>query len=298
MTDSAPSIAPPAPLTDAERAWLQARVAALPAGAEVHPAPLSAGVDGRIVLSTDAAASALAPLAGEGGVATFVAEQAHLGAGEALVVASPGREPVRVVLGRLRAEDGGRVVVETPVELSAATAALAPGSVVELIGRPGRGGNPGAAGSHGTPRRPPGSPGGSGGPGGRGEDGPGGILWFGDIRDTLTVIAGGGSGGDGGHGGPGGDDGMESGSRGAAGGSGGNGGDGGQGGTVVISFGRLAAGAAIHPRAQLGAGGRGGEPGPGGRGSERGFPGSPGRPGSSGELAAFSIRHDPREWAS
>jgi hypothetical protein len=75
MTDAYLAAAP-APLTDAERAWLLARAAALAPGADVHPGVVPAGADGRIVLSTDAAASAVAPVAGAGGVATFLAEQA------------------------------------------------------------------------------------------------------------------------------------------------------------------------------------------------------------------------------
>jgi hypothetical protein len=301
MTDSPPSAAPPAPLTDAERAWLQARAAELgvDAGA-AYAGPLSAGADGRIVLSTDASSSALKPLAGEGGAA-FLAEQAHLGAGETLVITSPRREPVHVVLGRLTVAEGGRVGVETPVELWAATAALAPGSVVELIGEAGRGGYPGIDGDPGSDRSRTGGVGDTGEPGGRGEDGPGGMVWFAEVRGTLTVVAGGGSGGAGGKGGTGGR-GLARGPSagvGGNGGVGGRGGDAGNGGSVVIALGTMAPGTAIHPRARPGAPGPGGgagdpgqgETGQGGAGPIPGHRGTAGPPGNLGDAPDFVIRY-------
>jgi hypothetical protein len=284
-----------APLTDAERAWLHARAAELgvDAGA-AYAGPLRAGADGRIVLSTDARASAVAPLACEGGVA-FLAEAVHLGAGETLVITGPAREPVRVVLGRLSAE-GGRVVVETPVELFAATAVMDSSSAWTMIGRDGEAGNPGEPGLDSSPGLPDAGPGDDGGAGGAGGDG-GGTYWFAEIRGTHTFLSRGGNGGAGGHGGRGGNRTLGPSGNG---GNGGRGGDGGDGGSVVIGFGAMAVGAAIHPRSALASGGRGGDPGPGGNGpwSAPGRPGSPGQPGSPGELASFSIRYRPLDPAA
>jgi len=300
MSHPRPSTPPAAPITDAERAWLHARAAELGVDAGAACAgPLSAGADGRIVLSADAAVSALKPLAGGDGVPTFLGEQAHLGAGETLVITSPRREPVHVVLGRLTVADGGRVVVETPVELWAATAALEANSVVEAmgrIGRDGRAGNQGRDGQH-EGRYWEGATGGPGEPGGRGEDGAGGMLWFGEVRGTLTVVAGGGSGGAGGKGGTGGP-GFTQGASGGVGGNGGvggPGGDAGNGGSVVIVVGTMAPGTAIYPLARPGVPGPGGgpgDPGPGG-GSRplRGHRGTAGPPGNLGHAPDFAIRY-------
>ena len=303
MPDSDAAAAPPAPLTDAERAWLHARAAELgvDAGA-AYAGPLCAGADGRIVLSTDAGASAVAPLACEGGAA-FLAEAVHLGAGETLVITAPAREPVRVVLGRLSAEGGGTVAVDAPVEFFAATAEMDSASAWTMVGRDGEPGSPGAPGSRGTWGRPRGETGGSGGPGGHGENGPGGTYWFAEIRGTHTFLARGGNGGAGGHGGRGGDGDSDRPGPGGNGGGGGRGGDGGDGGTVVIGFGAMAVGAAIHPRGQGGMAGWGGDPGAGGReippkfGAD-GHPGSPGQPGKPGEMASFSIRYRPLDPAA
>jgi hypothetical protein len=296
MTHEAPVLTP---LTDRERAWLDARAAALPDGAgEVYAGPLPAGEDGRIVLSSDASASALPPLAGVGGVAPVLAEQAHVGAGQTLVITCPRRSAVRVALGRLSAAAGGRVVVETQVELIAATAAMEAGSVVELIGKDGKHGNPGSPGAEGTVSHMDGGTGGPGDPGGPGDDGPGGLLWYGEITGTLTVVAGGGNGGDAGPGGTGGHgfDSIrpETGGRGGNGGTGGRGGDAGNGGSVVIAFAKLAEGATIHPLARPNAPGRAGGPGPAGSGGsptyQEGGLGGLGKPGDPGDAPAFSIR--------
>jgi len=296
MPDSQPSPAPPA---DAPAAWLHARASevGLLAG-QVHAAPLSAGADGRIVLSSDAAASALPPVPGNGGVATFAAEEVHVAAGQTLVLTSPGRETLRVLFGALTVDRGGRVVVETPIELAAARTRVE--TVVELIGKDGATGTVGDTGSTGTAGNMTGGTGGRGGDGGRGDDGPGGRLWLGELTGTLIVLAGGGNGGDAGAGGQGGQGynfvGRGNGGRGGVGGPGGRGGDAGNGGSVVIAFVTLAPGSSIQPLARPNAPGKLGGPGPAGPGGKPtytpGSPGTPGQPGSPGEAPAFTIRCD------
>jgi hypothetical protein len=274
---------PSAPLTDAERAWLDARAAAFGVGPAAYAGPLSAGADGRIVLSTDAKASAVAPVDG-GGTPVFIAESAHLRAGETLVITSPRRQAVQVVLGRLSTEGGGRMEVDTPLELSAATGDFGSGIVEEFIGRTGAEGAPGNPGSPSGDMR-----GGEGGPGSRGDDGPGGAVWYRELRGNLTVVAGGGNGGQGGPGGNGAPGGHYS----SGGGPGGPGGNGGEGGSVVIAFTHMAEDANIRTVARVAEGGRGGRGGDPGPGSEPGRPGYGGPEGREGTEPSFSIRFRP-----
>lgn len=295
MTES--STPPPTPLTDAERAWLNARAAELGVDAGRCAGPLTAGPDGRIVLSSDAKASMVEPVA-VAGRTVFVAEQAQLGEGETLVITCPERGAVRVALGRLTTGRGARVTVETRVELTSATGMLHAEAPIVLIGADGKPGGPGKPGENAEWDGQPGGPGGPGDPGGRGDDGPGGALWFGEVTGTLTVIAGGGNGavgGTGGRGGTGGNGFATGGAgQGGRGGNGGRGGDAGDGGTVVIAFDRFEDGAAIQPLERAGTPAKGGSPGGGGEGGypnrKPGAPGDPGGMGNPGKSPIFLIR--------
>lgn len=285
-----------APLTDDERAWLHARAAALGLAPEqVHATPFAA-TEGRMVLSTDPGAS-LIPVHLTDRGAVFLAETAHVAEGETLAITCPRGDPVRVVLGRLTVEGGARVVAHTHLTLEAATVVAA--GPVELVGKDGKQGDPGKPGQKGDINaRKAGDDGGRGGDGIAGTDGPGGTLWFGEVSGTLTVVAGGGSGGDAGAGGDGGRGvdvgGNDRGGRGGAGGPGGRGGDAGNGGTVLITYGRLADGAEIHPLMRQGLPGRAGAPGARGDGGSptfmHGACGSLGAYGNPGTPPDFVIR--------
>jgi hypothetical protein len=262
---------------------------------------LTAGPDGRILLSTDAAVSALPAVAGENASALFSAGAIRVGDGETLVVQAPNGGAARLSTGVLEVGAGGRVVMETFVELHAGRAVFAAGSAVVLVGAdggPGPRGGDGARGNRAGYYDGGNAEAGKGG--GNGEPGPGGNLYFELISGPLTIIAGGGSGGVGGAGGRGGDGVIAipgylgKGGNGGAGGAGGNGGDGG---TVVVAFGTLAPGSTIHPVAKSAGFG---PPGPGGAGGAGaaghnasgapGVAGCAGPPGANGEAPRFLIR--------
>jgi hypothetical protein len=314
--DSAASPADPAPLPDAERDWVHARVAALGGdAAQVHAAPLSAGPDGRIVLSTDAAASAVAPRSAGERLATLAAAGVAEGAGaasvlgvhairvasgESLVVQCPRGGPVRVVAGTLEVAAGGHVALETHTELHVARARFADEAPIVLVGADGGPGANGGDGAEGKWGSPDGGNGGDGKPGDPGQPGPGGSFFFDHLSGTLTVVAGGGSGGSGGNGGRGGngkDGGRTSeGGNAGSGGAGGAAGSAGDGGTIVISFRTIDPDATIQPVVRVprpGTAGRGGGAGEPGFGL---YPGKPGRPGvdgaagAEGQPPAFKIR--------
>jgi hypothetical protein len=299
MANEAPVLAP---LTDAEHAWLHDRVTALGGdAARVHAAPLAAGPDGRIVLSTDAAASAVAPVPvrpGDGadeGAAVLGVHAIRVGRGESLVVRCPHGRPVRVVAGTLQVEAGGQVVLETHAELHASRAAFAAGAPIVVVGADGRNGGNGA---DGDPGRGGGSGGGNahpGKPGEPGKPGPGGDFVFNYLAGTLTIVAGGGSGGDGGNGGNGGNATTDrrTGFPGGEGGNGGAGGSTGDGGTIVVSFETMDPGASIHPVMRVprpGIGGRGGRAGHSAGVWPPGKDGADGGPGEQGWPPVFAIR--------
>jgi hypothetical protein len=281
----APSAAAPAPISDAERAWVHARAAELGLGAgQVHAAPLSPGPDGRIVLSADPAASAVAPApallrasAGAGpGAAVLAVEAVRVGEGQSLVVQAPGERPVKLLAAALEVADGGRVVMEANVELHVARASFGEGSRLMLVGADGEPGGAGAAGpvidgaddgvDWGVVNGGPGQDGAAGGTGG-------GTQFYERLSGRLTVVAGGGNGGAGGAGGTGGcllrvpvrvynEVLLNITGNGGRGGAGGRTGDGG---TVVIAYRTLDPGGDIQflthePRP--GAGGPGGAPSP------------------------------------
>jgi|GEM_PF-1664730 len=319
MTNPDPAAAPaaaPAPLSDAERDWVHARVAALGGDAgQVHAAPLSAGPDGRIVLSTDAAASAVAPRAAEARLSTRAFEGAaakgadaavlgvhaiRVGEGESLVVQCPRGSPVRVVAGALEVAAGGHVALETHAELHVARASFAEDAPIVLVGADGGPGGNGGDGSDGTWGSPDGGNGGDGKPGDPGQPGPGGSFFFDHLSGTLTVVAGGGSGGSGGNGGRGGN-GREGGrtsegGNAGSGGAGGAAGSAGDGGTIVISFRTIDPDATIQPVVRVprpgtaGRGGGAGHPGGGLYPGKPGRPGADGAPGAEGQPPAFKIR--------
>jgi hypothetical protein len=165
---------------------------------------LTAGRDGRILLSTDAAVSALPAAAGPGASALFSADAVRVGDGETLVVQAPNGRPVRLETRLLEVGARGRVVLEAGAELRAGRGSFGTGSTVELVGADGAPGEGGPGGLQGTREQReaaqnagPGTRGGAGKPGG-------GSLWFDQLSGTLTVVAGGGSGGGGGPGGAGG----------------------------------------------------------------------------------------------
>jgi hypothetical protein len=234
--------------------------------------------------------------------ATVMAVHAiRVGAGESLVVESHDGRPVSVVAGVLDVADGGRVVLETHVELHAARATFAEQAPIVVVGADGgNGGNggDGAPGRRGYAEN--GGNAGNGEPGVSGEPGPGGNFFFDHLTGTLTVVAGGGSGGNGGNGGRGGD--GSPGGRTSRGGNGGNGGKGGaagsagDGGTIVISFRTIDPDASIQPVVRVprpGVAGRGGGGGSGGGGSypsSDGAPGANGAPGAEGAPPVFKIR--------
>jgi hypothetical protein len=290
---------PSAPLTDDERAWLHARAAALGLAPEqVHATPFAA-TEGRMLLSTDPGASLVPVRHAEGG-AVFLAETAHVAAGETLAITCPRGDPVRVLLGRLTLAAGARVAAHTHLTLEAATLVVDRDGPIELIGRDGKNGDSGPPGATGEWGRDEGR-GGTGGPGDKGEPGqpgPGGNLWFAEVTGTLTVIAGGGNGGNGGPGGTGGrgadGDRVTGGCPGGNGGPGGPGGDAGDGGSVVIAFGKMAEGAEIHPLARPNEPGKAGGAGPPGHagspGGNDGSWGSPGKDGHPGNAPDFAIR--------
>src|SRR4051812_23679739 len=95
------------------------------------------GPDGRLVLSTDSAVSALAAVGGADGSALFSAEVIRVGDGETLSIQCPDRRPVRVVTELLEVAAGGRVAAGTFVEVHASRAVFAPGSTVVLVGADG-----------------------------------------------------------------------------------------------------------------------------------------------------------------
>lgn len=231
----------------------------------------------------------------------FAADLLRVGAGESLVVSSGDGRPVRVLAGALDVAHGGRVVLESDVELHAGRAAFGDDAPIVLVGRDGRNGRDGRDGA-------PGSSGGSddGGDGERGEDGEAGedgrsLTYFVPrLSGTLTIVAGGGSGGNGGRGGRGGNGRMAG--RTSPGGNGGNGRDGGtggkagDGGTIIISFETMDPDASIQPVVRTprpGRGGAGGGKGNGAAGVEYGHDGTDGRDGGDGEEGTppmFKIR--------
>jgi hypothetical protein len=304
--------APPPPLSAGERAWMEARLAALgvapPPRLEALSAPAPVATpEGRIVLSTAAEESALAPLApADGGAPVFVAEVLEVAAGDTLVVRSPGGGPVRLVAGRLTLGEGARVAVDPPGEIHAARAELGDGSVIKLVGRDGA---PGQAGLSGPPGywgfmankvHPDGFDGENGGAGGDGDPG-GGTVYLESVTGPVTVIAGAGNGGPGGPGGPGGE-GWEgivnvAAGNGGTGGDGGPGGHGGRGGVVVIDV-RLEPGGVLELVTRASTGGPGGGFGRGGKGGTKGNlhgrdgkDGVKGDDGGPGDLPVFSVRH-------
>jgi hypothetical protein len=267
---------------------------------------LTPGPDGVLLLTTDRVSALQA--GDEDGVAVFAADAIVIGAGEAMVVQAPDGRPVKVRTALLEVADGGRVAMEAHVELHADRAVFTGASPFRFVGEDGA---PGPRGSDGERGRMElrwgahGREGAKGGPGVPGEPGPGGRIYFGEIRGTLTVIAGGGNGGPGGDGGRGGDGVLGEADivgPGGDGGPGGAGGDGGDGGTVLIVYGTLTPGATIIPVTKLafggmgGAGGGGGDPGSGwtdgGAPGRPGRTGAPGRPGAHGAVPVFLIRSD------
>jgi len=283
----------PDPLSAADRDWVQARVAALGGdAARVHDALLSAGPDGRIVLSTGAG-SAVPALDDAGGAAVFALHSVRVGAGQSLLVQSPDGRPVKVVAGVLEVGDGGRVVVEAHAELGIARAAFgtASPSEIEFVGKDGPPGNPGGGGTAGSKTSPDGGNGGGGDRGGPGDTGPDGRLAVEQVSGQVRVVARGGNGGPGGPGGPGGagwgspsswdyEGVVGSGGNGGPGGPGGRGGDGG---TIVFAIGSMAPGSSIQPVTSNGRGGAGGKGGARGQAGDRDF-GRPGAPGPDGTL--------------
>lgn len=309
------------PLSDADRAWVRARVAELGGdAAQVHAGALAADADGRIVLSADPAASRVAPMAGAvrlkaavrtvdaaGGpsaapteASVLAVERIRVGEGESLVVQCPEGRPVAVVSGALEVAPGGRVVLETHTELHAARASFAGDAPIVLVGADGTSGGNGGNGAPGDSNHYDGGNAGGGGPGIPGDPGPGGTFFFDHLTGNLTIVAGGGSGGNGGNGGRGGDGRM--GGRTSEGGNGGNGGNGGaagsagDGGTIVISFRTIDPDASIQPVVRVprpGVAGRGGGRGVGGGGmfpGRDGTDGSNGAPGTEGAPPVFKIR--------
>ena len=264
---------------------------------------LRAGRGGLLLLSTDAAESALAASSGADGVAVFTAGAIHLADGETLVVRAANGGPVRVVTEVLEVGAGARVVLETYTELHAARATFGADSRVELVGTDSAGGAPGGNGPNGSRSGDVnGGRGGNGGDGVVGGDGPGGIVASGELDGILTIVAGGGNGGAGGPGGRGGNGEIGYGehARVGRGGDGGNGGDGqpgGEGGTVVISIGTLKPGSTIQPVAKVavgGAPGTGGDGGgPGYTGTVWGSRGADGKRGADGRPPQFLIRPAP-----
>jgi hypothetical protein len=309
-----PAAAAPGPLTDGERAWMEARLAALgvaapPRGLEDASAgPPVAGAAGRIVLSTRAEASALAPLVpADGGAPVFAAEILEVAAGNTLVVRAPAGQAVRLVAGRLTLGEGARVTVQSPGEIHAARAELGDDTVIDLVGEDGGLGQAGLSGPHGVwgfmsnQNRPDGGNGEHGTPGGDGEPG-GGALFLGSVTGTATVIAGAGNGAPGGPGGPGGHGwegiGNMAAGNGGKGGNGGPGGNGGRGGVVVVDV-ALEPGAALNLIPRASTGGPGGSLGRGGKGGTKsvlhgrdGKDGIGGDDGGPGDLPLFSVRHD------
>src|SRR5688500_13214764 len=182
-----------------ERARVHVRAAAI-------DSTLTPGPDGRIVLSTDAAASAVAA-DGPDGTALFTVGAVRLGDRQALVVQAPDRRPVKLVVDTLEVAGGGRVVMEAKVELHAQRGVFGQGSSLELLGPDGAAGPAGEGGSPGRNHEGwqgrSGGPGTGGDPGGDGGPGPGGTLFFQELAGVLTVVAGGGRGGPGGAGGRG-----------------------------------------------------------------------------------------------
>jgi hypothetical protein len=296
MTNPAPAAAPaaaPAPLSGAERDWVHARVAALGGDAgEVDAAWLPAGGGGAFPTGPSASLSAAADA---GSSPVLVVDAIRVGAGESGVVPSPNGRPVKVVAGTVEVAAGGRLVMEAPGELHAARASFGADSVVVLVGADGAPGEPGPPGAQGTRERV--EPAQQGGPGTEGKAGKpgGGTLYFERLAGTLTVVAGGGSGGDGGPGGPGGK-GRFGGAEGGDGGAGGAGGAVGDGGTVLVAYGAIAPGGAVHFSVRVpkpGAGGLGGASGPSssGMGSwKSGARGANGAAGAAGEPPAFIVR--------
>jgi hypothetical protein len=293
---SSDSAAPPAGAsTDDSLAWLEARAK----GARVVrlDAP-RADADGRIVFSPESAARKEGPGTGPGYI--HYVPSLRVGAGEELVMGQPGGRPLKVATALLDVADGGRVVMETHVELLARSVVLGVDSPIVLVGADGGPGGDGGDGPGGGYR--PGTPGGGGKPGDYGKPGPGGTFYFGEITGTLNVVAGGGSGGKGGNGGKGGDSGFTEdgfhGWDGAPGGDAGDGGNTGDGGTVLIAYGTLGAGAAIQLTAHTaapgspGLPGQPGAPGPrsGGGQCNPGNPGKVGKPGTLGEATVFLVR--------
>jgi hypothetical protein len=210
------------------------------------------------------------------------------------VVQAPDGRPVSVVAGALEVADGGRVVLETHVELQAARARFGAEAPIVAVGKDGGPGGNGRDGESATRGEGPGDGGRGhdGTPGGDGESGPGGVWSFGHLTGTLTVVAGGGSGGNGGNGGRGGNGrsgGRGKGGNGGDGGAGGRGGKAGDGGTIIVTFDTIAPDASIHQVIITPRGGNGGQGGAGGklgtgdhfrRDGNRGGNGDPGLPGA------------------
>jgi hypothetical protein len=281
-SDSPDAVPAGAAANDNDLAWAEARAAELAAGAPVVRADEPrADADGRIVLSPDSSANAAA------GAATVLAvPRLCVAAGQELVMRGAGGRPLKVATALLEVADGGRVVMETHVELHAARAVFAGDSPVMLVGADGAAGGGGGGGQSGNRSVPGGTNGGEGGSGTEGQPGPGGMVYVGELQGTLTVVAGGGNGGAGGPGGRGGDGVVGYGSsagKGGNGGKGGPGGPGGEGGTVVIAFASLGPNATINLIPKSASGGTGGTGGDGGNGSGRGWDGNPGDPGARGE---------------
>src|ERR1700741_1386348 len=111
---------------------------------------LTAGPEGRILLSTDAAESALPPAAGADGSTLFSAGKIRVGEGETLVVRAPNARAARLETRLLEVAEGGRVVVETFLEIHVGRAVFAAGSAVVLVGADGGPGGFGGGGGTGN----------------------------------------------------------------------------------------------------------------------------------------------------